>query len=133
MNAIFIDLDNNCNPMNGQLLATWHDIHTVFQSVCGRRPFMFQLQFQDGSRLDVGLAGDVGCVQHTHCDELPPYRMACTAASQTSGTGEFEFVVGGTATPIDGCYCIPRQIVERIVKQYFEAGTLTDDVLWEEV
>lgn len=133
MNAVFVDLDDDDNPMNGKTLATNANVHDILGMFRGRRPFMFQLQLDDGCKLDVGLAGEVGCIQHSPSDGLPPYRMATTATNAPIGQGDTEFSVGGTATPIDNRYCLPLPIVELVVQGMLVGRESLDGIVWEDM
>jgi hypothetical protein len=133
MKAIFVDLEENDNPMNGSVVATSTDVQNMFQLLRGRRPFMFQLQLEDGRTLDIGIAGDVGCIQHSPSDGMPPYRMATTSSNSQIGQGDTEFSVGGTATPIDNRYCLPSQAIERIVQYILDGRGSPDGIAWDDV
>ena len=133
MKAIFVDLEHDDNPMNGNVLATSTDLQNMFQLLRGRRPFMFQLQLEDGRTLDIGIAGDVGCIQHSPSDGMPPYRMATTSSNSQIGQGDTEFSVGGTATPIDNRYCLPSQAIERIVQYILDGRGSPDGIAWDDV
>jgi hypothetical protein len=133
MKAIFVDLEHDDNPMNGNVLATSTDLQNMFQLLRGRRPFMFQLQLEDGCTLDIGIAGDVGCIQHSPSDGMPPYRMATTSSNPQIGQGDTEFSVGGTATPIDNRYCLPSQAIERIVQYILDSRGSPDGIAWDDV
>ena len=133
MKAIFVDLEEDDNPMNGNVVATSTDVQNMFQLLRGRRPFMFQLQLEDGRTLDIGIAGDVGCIQHSPSDGMPPYRMATTSSNSQIGQGDTEFSVGGTATPIDNRYCLPSQAIERIVQYILDGRGSPDGIAWDDV
>jgi len=132
MTAVFMDLDDEHNPMNGIMLATGEDVRWCLAQLHGRRPFMFQLQLEDGRKLDVGLAGNVACVQRTPSDDLPPYQIATTWSKPPSGQGDTEFYVGGTLTPIDHRYCLSLHLVERILKAHLEGQQLPTGIFWED-
>jgi len=119
--------------MNGNVLATNADLQNMFQLLRGRRPFMFQLHLEDGCTLDIGIAGDVGCIQHSPSDGMPPYRMATTSSNPQIGQGDAEFSVGGTATPIDNRYCLPSQAIERIVQYILDGRGSPDGIAWVDV
>ena len=133
MKAIFVDLEENDNPMNGSVVATSTDVQNMFQLLRGRRPFMFQLQLEDGRTLDIGIAGDVGCIQQSPSDGMPPYRMATTSSNSQIGQGDTEFSVGGTATPIDNRYCLPAHAIERIVQYILDGRGSPDGIAWDDV
>ena len=133
MKAIFVDLEENDNPMNGSVVATSTDVQNMFQLLRGRRPFMFQLQLEDGRTLDIGIAGDVGCIQHSPSDGMSPYRMATTCSNPQIGQGDTEFSVGGTATPIDNRYCLPAHAIERIVQYILDGRGSPDGIAWDDV
>jgi hypothetical protein len=98
-----------------------------------RPPFMCELIGDNGFTLTVGLAGDIGCVQHGPSDGTPPYLMAVGSNPVEPNAGEVEFVVGGTATPIDRRYSVPFKTVEQITANFIETGQRSPIVSWEEI
>ncbi len=62
--------------MNGAKVESETSITEAFRSFAGRKPFLFELERNDGSVLTVGFGGSYGCVQHSKAAGSPPYLMA---------------------------------------------------------
>ncbi len=133
MNAMFFDLDCDEHPLNGSAVASAEAVRSLFEGLNGRRAFMFQLQLEDGSTLDIGVADCIGCVQHTPRDGMTSSRMATTPTSPPLGGGDTEFSVGGTATPIDNRYCVPLSLVVQIAIQMIVGDGTIAEIVWEDL
>jgi hypothetical protein len=135
MTAIFQDLQQLDSIMNGVRLTNVSEVITLFRSLAGRKPFLFELQSENGFTLTIGLAQDCASVQYSSSDGLPPYLMAL--ASDTSETGNedacVEFLAGNTPTPIPRRFCLPIQQVEEIVKGFLIGGVRSEAICWEEI
>lgn len=131
MMAVFQDMEQAANPMNGMRLASPAAIDAFFCSLAGREPFMFELRGENGFTLTVGLAADCGTVQYSSSEGVPPYVMAL---GDEIDEGEFvEFLAGGTPTPIPKRFCLPLGLVQRIVQDFLTHGEESSAVEWEEV
>jgi Immunity protein Imm1 len=133
MKVIFQDLEDRDNPRNGETFASVSQVVDLLDELrCSRPPFMCELIGDNGFTLTVGLGGEIGCVQHAPSDGTPPYLMAVDSTKVEPNAGDMEFVVGGTATPIDRRYCLPFQSVNQIVAYFTETGDRSPAVSWEE-
>ena len=93
---------------------------------------MCELIGDNGFTLTVGVSNNLGCVQHAPGNGTPPYLMAVGSTETKLNSGDVEFVVGGTATPIDRRYCFPFERVKQIVTYFVETGKRWPGVVWEE-
>jgi len=133
MNVKFQDLEMDENPRNGEGFTSPEELlHLLDELGRSRPPFMCELIGDNGFTLTVGIGGDTGCVQHAPSDGTPPYMMAVDPTEQGSTVDEMEFVVGGTATPIDGKYCLPFATVKKVVADFAASGSQSAAVNWEE-
>ena len=133
MNVQFQDLEKDDNPRNGESFANPEELLDLLDELrSSRPPFMCELVGNNGFTLTVGIGGDTGCVQHAPSDGTPPYLMAIDPTTGKSTVEEMEFVVGGTATPIDGRYCLPFATVKDVVAEFAVSGNRSAAVNWEE-
>jgi hypothetical protein len=127
----FQDLQQLDNPMNDSHLGTATEIVSLFRSLVGRKPFLFELRGENGFTLTIGLANDCASVQYSSSDGLPPYLMAVAAEGED---GEFvEFLAGNTPTPIPRRFCLPTTQVVEIANAFVSHGGKSDSVDWEEI
>lgn len=133
MTVTILDMNDETNTLNGSVLQSAEDAVRIFNDVSDRGRFAFKLESDNGSTLDIGISHQVGFAQHTPSDDTLPYRVACLADSPPLGEGDTEFVVGGTATPIDNRYCLPNSVIIQVVKEFVESGELSSEVIWEEI
>jgi hypothetical protein len=130
MMAVFQDMEQAANPMNGTRLASPVGIGAFFHSLAGRKPFMFELRGENGFMLTIGIAADCGTVQYSPSGGLPPYMMA---VGDEIDEGVVEFLAGGTPTPIPKRFCLPLYRVQKIVQDFLTHGDKSDAVTWEEI
>jgi hypothetical protein len=133
MNARFQDLENEQNPRNGEVLSDRPSVVALLDKLRGiQPPFMCQFVGDNGFNLTVGIDREFGCVQHSANDGMPPYLMA-VSTNAGSDDRELEFVVGGTATPIDGRYRLRFHTVTEVVAEFVTSGQKSSKVVWEEL
>lgn len=132
MKVQFKDLDDLTNPMHGETLTNANEVRALLDQLHSRTPFMCELVGVNGYMLTVGIGGDRGCVQYSPSDGTPPYLMAVSPAEPEPNIEEMEFVVGGTATPIDARYCFAFELVKDIAADFVEQGEPSSVVRWEE-
>ncbi len=77
-----------------------------------------------------GIGGNVGCVQYSRSDGLPPYLMA-VSSHPAMKRGCVEFLTANTPTPIAARYIISFDEVKAIVIDFLKAGERSDVVLWQ--
>lgn len=130
MNTTFQDLQNDNNPRNGQVLGDRSALTALLDELrLVRPPIMCQLIGENGYNLTIGVGPDFGCVQHAANDGLPPYLMA---SGPWADDLQMTFVVGGTATPIDGRYRLPFAILQDVAATFVASGARSSAVKWEE-
>ena len=132
MNATFVDLNNNENPANGTVISAPNIRKCVRDFQC-KTPSMFQLQLQSGVRIEVGVAGDMGCIQYTPANGLPPYVMATTSLIHSPTESYVIFSVGGTDTPISDRFCLPIELLVIALEHIIIESKLFEGLFWEEV
>ncbi len=133
MNAIFQDLEHDCNPRNGELLTSSQSVTNLLEELRERRPpFMCQFIGNNGFNLTVGIDHDFGCIQHSSSDGIPPCLMAIESKSNRPDGCEMEFLVAGTPTPIDSRYRLSFNTVKTVVAEFVASGIQSSCVVWEE-
>lgn len=130
MSAIFQDLQEDGNPLNGKSV-TEGEIERLFEALAYRDPFMFELRRPNGAVLTVGLAETCGSVQYTQEPGLPPYWLAVNEAPHEDAY--VDFLVGSTPTPVPSRYCLPLHEVRMIVHEFLASGSRAETIEWEQV
>jgi Immunity protein Imm1 len=132
MSAIFLDLDDRSNPLNGSEVTTSRELCSVLDEY-GARPAQFcELVAQNGFKLLLGVSSDLGCVQHSSCSGSPPYYM--TANSSALDTKDcVKFSIDNEPTPVPRHYCLPMKLVKEIAVHFLATGERSAEVCWEEI
>jgi hypothetical protein len=133
MNARFQDLEHENNSRNGQALHDGASVRALLNELRSTQPaFMCQISGDNGFNLIVGIDRDAGCVQHSASNGMPPYLMALSD-DEDNDQREMNFLVGGTATPIDGRYRVTYELLAEIVSEFVASGERSNKVSWEEL
>jgi hypothetical protein len=133
MKITFQHLDDEHDSRNGKLLKDRSTIVELLDALReARPPVMCQFVGDNGFNLTIGIDDDFGCIQHSRNDGLPPYLMAIDPAWRASGSGDMEFVVGGTLTPIEGKYRVPFGMLRDVVLEFMASGDRSETVGWQE-
>jgi hypothetical protein len=131
MSVIFQDLQDKHNKLNGTRVGDPSILHGLLDALKQHRePFLFELNADGGDTLTIGIGADVGCVQHTGSEGMPPYLMALNE-TVADDEGFVEFLAGGTPTPIPRKYCLPMSVVEAIAAEFVATGNRSSAVAWE--
>ncbi len=130
MKVKFVDLDTNEQPAPQVVLTSGEEVAKLLNDMRKREPFMCELVGENGYKLGIGIGADVGCVQFSRADGVPPYLMA---ESHTKSSEEHSFMMSGTPTPVDGKFCLPRAAVIDIAGFFVETGQKSSKTTWEEI
>lgn len=109
-----------------------NDLREVLVGAADRDPFLFELWTDAGELLTVGLSSDWMCMQHSSRSGDPPYLMALNEAP-AEAPEMLEFLCGGTPTPIEGKFLLPRARAELLIEEFFETRRRPHSVRWEEI
>jgi hypothetical protein len=132
MKVTYFDRQDAANPMNGTTIVEADELAKIFGAINGtRKPYLAELVGDNGFKLLVGIAAEMGCVQFSARDGSPPYLMAI--GSNPDESGHVDFLMGGTATPIPKRYCLPTQRVRQIAASFLQIGERARCVEWEEI
>jgi len=131
MNTTFQDLQHDDNLRNGQVVGDPASVAVLLDQLrMMRPPFMCKFVGDNGYNLTIGIDHEFRCVQHSANDGAPPCLMA---VGPSADDRQMEFVVGDTATPIDGRYRLPFRTVQDLVVAFVASGQRGDSVKWEEL
>ena len=132
MNATFHDLQDKHNSLNGTSVRGEQELDAILQTFGGRQPFFFELVGENGITLLIGYGLDMGCVQHSTSDGEPPYLMAVSDES-IENEPFVSFLTGNTPTPIPKRFCLPLDLVQKIMQDFLTHGENSNIVEWEEI
>ena len=127
--VVFSDLEESSNPLNGMRLKNQTELEEVLERLRYREPFFFELAGDNGYELLVGI-GDLGCVQYRRHDGAGLYQVAL-APSAHDVDGYYEFLAGGTSTPVSKRYCMSVEQVKQIIFYFLETGACSPEFSWE--
>jgi hypothetical protein len=132
MNVRFLDLEDGQNPLNGSIVGQSTQLMDLLSHLQGRPPFFCELIGESGYKLLLGIGGPRGCIQHSRADGDPPYLMAVADESQHSNE-DFEFLIGGTLTPVASRFCVQFKTVREIAAHFQMTGERSPKTRWEAV
>jgi len=127
-----LDMEDSSSPWNGRQIDQQTDLEELLEESQQKRPFLLELEGENGFKLIIGIGGPLGCVQFSAANGNPPYLMAATKSTQEEEL-DVEFLAGGTPTPIPMHRCFPFEMVKKLVFRFFEHGDRSPEVQWEEV
>jgi hypothetical protein len=130
MIVTFFDREDDMNHLNGTIVRDNNQLFKILDSLRSREPFFCELVGDNGYCLLVGI-GQNGCVEYSRCDGEPPY-LGAVASIRGREEGYFEFLTGGTPTPISKRCCFPFNTVREIAGYFRETGGMYPGVAWEE-
>ena len=128
----FFDREELSNSINGMSIGNQAELDNVLEKLADREPFFFELLAENDYKLLVGFSNTVGCSQHSPANGDSPYLVAIAPTEQVT-EDHFEFLMGGTPTPISKHYCMFWEQVRQITAHFLKTGDLSPDFLWEEI
>ena len=132
MKLTFSDYQDSTNPLNGTQVESPAELRELFKALYHREPFGAELLGENGFRLTIWLGGPKGGLQHGREDGAPPY-LVPVATDDSDSSDDYEFMVGGTSTPISARYVLPIDEVIEICVVFMETGQRKGDMVWEEI
>jgi hypothetical protein len=128
----FFDKQDPHNPSNGEKIHEVTRLDDVLDDLRKREPSIYELIGSCGYDLTIGVAGNVGFVQHSREKGQLPYLMAITTGTD-SDDGEVAFLIDDTPTPISLRYILPIDTVKAIAGFFLRTGQRSAAVSWEEI
>ena len=130
----YLDLQDSKSTLNGLRIEQPETLVTLLEQGRTREPFMFELQGDNGYTLAIGLASDIGSVEHSRSDGDPPYMVTVNPGVVADTADSYmPFLCGGTETPVATRHCVEYELVKRIALDFLETGERSRAVEWEEV
>jgi hypothetical protein len=120
------------DPMNGAVIAEGGPLLELLNNRRSAPPFVARFSGDNGFKIMVGIGGDVGCVQYSRNDGVPPYLLAISV-QRPMEKGHFEFLTGGTATPFRARNILSFDELKHIALHFLETGQRSDAVTWESI
>jgi hypothetical protein len=118
------------DPMNGMVIDSSAQLTKLLDSRRNEAPFFARLSSDNGFEIMAGIGGEVGCIQYSRSDGLPPYLMA-VSSHPTMKHGCVEFLTANTPTPIAARYIINFDEVKTIALYFLESGERSNVVSWQ--
>ena len=132
MNVRYENQEDDADPMNGAVIATDAKLIELLNDRRNYPPFCARFAGDNGFELMIEIGGDVGCVQYSSSTGDPPYLMAVSHQPPMK-SGDIEFMMGGTSTPIPARNIVSFDELKQILLYFLETGERSDLVDWESV
>ncbi len=132
MRASFDDFEDTRNQRNGDWIESEAELRELLHSFDGRAPFVFELRSESGLALMAGFSESACCAQIGSANGEPPYWMA-VAQQPIAGLQAFEFLCGGTLSPIDGRLLLRPDAFFEITLCFLRTGHKSTAVEWAEI
>src|SRR5205807_1365613 len=68
MSVRIFDQQDECNPLNGTVIADKEQLCRILESLRQRKPFFAELYDDNGYNLLIGIGEEIGCVQYSRAD-----------------------------------------------------------------
>ena len=120
------------DPMNDVAITSKKVLSDLLRARRCNAPFLARLSGDNGFEIMVGIAGHVGCVQHSRSDCSLPYLMA-HSTNPPLKSGDIEFLTADTPTPVPASEIISFEELEQVALYFLETGARSDDVYWEDL
>jgi hypothetical protein len=108
------------------------EISDLLDTFPERLPFFCEFTASNGSKLLVGIRGQLGCIQYSSIDNSPPYLVAVETDRQVTDE-VVDFLMANADTPVIARYCVQFAKVRDIILNFFETGQRSPVVPWEDI
>lgn len=132
MKVRYLNYQNELDPMNGAVITEKAKLAELFDDRRNEPPFLAELSGDNGYHIEFGIAGNVGCVQHSRTNGKAPYLMAMSVHPPMK-SGYIEFLTADTPTPIAARYIISFDELKEVALHFLKTGERSDRVLWQEL
>jgi hypothetical protein len=132
MKVQYLNYQNKLDPMNGTVIVQEAILAQLLEERQNEPPFLAELSGDNGYHIELGIGGNVGCVQHSQTNGKAPYLMAISADPPMKG-GYVEFLTANTPTPIAARYIVNFDELKAIAIHFLKTGERSDRVLWQEL
>jgi hypothetical protein len=127
MSARFFDLHDRSNPLDGSEVTTSVELSSIIDGWSAGRAQFCELVAENGFKLLLGVSRDLGCIQHSSCDDNSPYLMA-TNKPVLDTSDCVKFLIDNEPTHVPRYYRLPMELVKEIATHFLETGQRSSDV-----
>ena len=131
MIVTYYDMEDQADGFHGTAVHDSTQLRQLLQRLRRRPPFFCKLVGENGYCLTIGV-GQVGCVQFSRNDGTPPYLMA-VGSEKLLDDDEYEFLAGGTPTPVEARFCISFDKVIDVATHFSRSGAACPSIKWAEI
>lgn len=121
---------NESDPMKDIAITSKKELSDLLRARRHNTPFLARLSGDNGFEIMLGIAGQVGCAQHSRSDGSLPYLMA-HSTNPPMTNGDVEFLTADTPTPVPAAEIISFEELEQVALHFLETGERSSSVLWE--
>jgi Immunity protein Imm1 len=130
MKIIYSNQQDKRDPLNGSVIGSDAELTELLEGARTQKPFFIRLSGDNGFELMNGIAGDLGCVQHSCSDGSSPNLLAVSAQPPLK-RGYVEFLTANTPTPVAARYIISFDELKQIVLHFLHTGERSNEVVWQ--
>lgn len=128
----FRNLQDELDPDHGRAITNVDELNSLLERARKAKPFIAEFCGAGDFHITIGIGEDVGFVQYSRVDGDVPYLVA-VSARRPMKRGYFEFLCGGTLTPIAARFILSIDELKQIVLYFLETGERSDAVTWESI
>lgn len=132
MRVRYRNLEDERDPMNRTEIPGSASLVELLTNRRSNPPFVAELAADNGFKIVFGVSRDFGCVEYERVDGDLPYLMA-VSPDPPMHSGYFEFLLGGTSTPIPARNILTFDEMKQIALHFLETGELSDAFSWDSV
>jgi len=112
--------------------TTFTEAHVLenFLTQQSTRSMMGELECENGFKIDIAIDENLGMVQYFSIEGDPPYFMAVSPTKLVEGS--HDFLISGEPSEIQGRFCLSLEVFKKVVMDFFQSGSRSDAVQWEE-
>lgn len=132
MRVRYHNLEDELDPMNRTEITGRAKLGELLDDRRTKQAFVAELVADNGFKIVFGISADFGCVEYISTDGDLPYLMAVSPHPPIV-SGYFEFLLGGTATPIPAREILTFDEMKKIAMHFLETGERSDAFSWEAV
>jgi hypothetical protein len=132
MRVQYRNLQDKLDPMNRTEISGSGKLIEVLENRRTHKPFVAELTADNGFNIVFGISAHYGCVEYIRADGDLPYLMAVSPRPPME-SGYFEFLLGGTPTPIRARNILTFDEMKQIALHFLATGVRSNAFSWEVV
>jgi hypothetical protein len=132
MKTIYSNQQDKNDPLNGSEIGSSAELAQLLDQARTKKPFFIRLSGDNGSELMIGIAGNIGCIQHSRLERGYPNLIAVSSCPPMRRS-YVEFLTANTPTPVAARYIISFDELKRVVLHFLRTGELSDAVHWQKL